>query len=55
MVSKQRKPRMQAIAEVLATSQYDVVCLQEVWTDGDFTLIRDKIIGTYPFSHYFYR
>lgn len=46
---------MQAIAETLATSQYDVVCLQEVWTDTDFKLIKEKIYGSFPFSHYFYR
>lgn len=27
--------RMQALAATLARSDYDVVCLQEVWTDGD--------------------
>lgn len=46
---------MQAIAEFLATSQYDIVCLQEVWTDGDYNLIKEKAKGTLPFSHYFYR
>lgn len=55
LVSKDRKCRMQAIAETLALSQYDVVCLQEVWTDEDFVLIKDKVQGSLPFSHYFYR
>nr|XP_023030149.1 putative neutral sphingomyelinase [Leptinotarsa decemlineata] len=54
VVSKDRKKRMQAIAEYLATSHYDVVCLQEVWTDRDFFLIRDKVVGVFPYSHYFY-
>ncbi|XP_018568210.1 putative neutral sphingomyelinase [Anoplophora glabripennis] len=54
VVSKNRKERIQAIAEVLATSQYDVVCLQEVWTDRDYNLIRKKVSGVLPFSHYFY-
>ncbi|KAJ8945085.1 hypothetical protein NQ318_005265 [Aromia moschata] len=54
VVSKNRKERIQAIAEILAVSQYDVVCLQEVWTDYDYNLIRNKVAGVLPFSHYFY-
>ncbi|KAG5877679.1 hypothetical protein JTB14_003834 [Gonioctena quinquepunctata] len=54
VISKDRKKRMQAIAEYLATSHYDVVCLQELWTDRDFFLIRDKVVGALPYSHYFY-
>ncbi|XP_044255447.1 putative neutral sphingomyelinase [Tribolium madens] len=54
VVSKNRRRRMQAIAEVLATSQYDVVCLQEVWLNSDFELIRNKVSGVLPYSHYFH-
>lgn len=54
-VSKNRKQRMKAIADVLAGSNYDVVCLQEVWTNRDFFLIRDKVKNVLPYSHYFYR
>lgn len=46
---------MRAIAEYLASNSYDVVCLQEVWTDADFNLIREKTVGNLPYSHYFYR
>ncbi|CAH1174062.1 unnamed protein product [Phaedon cochleariae] len=53
-VSKNRKVRMQAIAEYLAINQYDVVCLQEVWIDRDFFLIKDRVSGVLPYSHYFY-
>ncbi|KAJ8926432.1 hypothetical protein NQ314_021220 [Rhamnusium bicolor] len=55
VVSRDRIERIQAISEVLATSQYDIVCLQEVWTDHDYNLIRQKVAGVLPFSHYFYR
>lgn len=46
---------MVAIAEMLACSDYDVVCLQEVWSDADFNLLRTKASGSLPYSHYFYR
>lgn len=55
LVSKDRSARMKAIAEVLATSSYDIVCLQEVWSGSDFEMIREKVSGALPFSHYFYR
>ncbi|KAF7281813.1 neutral sphingomyelinase [Rhynchophorus ferrugineus] len=54
VVSKDRKPRMHAIADLLASSQFDVVCLQEVWTDSDYNLIREKCKEVLPYSHYFY-
>lgn len=46
---------MAAIAEVLACGNYDIVCLQEVWTDSDFNLIKEKVSGVLPYAHYFYR
>ncbi|CAG9865285.1 unnamed protein product [Phyllotreta striolata] len=53
-VSKDRKNRMKAIACYLKNSEYDVVCLQEVWTDGDFDLIKNESSNIYPYVHYFY-
>lgn len=53
-VSKDRKPRMRAIAEALANQTYDIVCLQEVWSDDDFNLIREATLAVLPHSHYFY-
>lgn len=46
---------MVAIAEALVRGNYDIVCLQEVWTDSDFNLIKEKVSGVLPFAHYFYR
>ncbi|KAF5277596.1 hypothetical protein FQA39_LY06089 [Lamprigera yunnana] len=54
VVSKDIKPRMQAIAEHLASTQYDMICLQEVWTIVDYNLIKDRVNNVYPYSHYFY-
>lgn len=55
MVSKDRKLRMHSIAEVLVKNYYDIVCLQEVWSDSDFNMIKEKVSGVLPYSHYFYR
>lgn len=55
MVSKDRKLRMHSIAEVLVRNYYDIVCLQEVWSDSDFNMIKEKVSGVLPYSHYFYR
>lgn len=55
VVSKNRLQRIHAIAEMLATTYYDVVCLQEVWLNSDYELIRNKVLGVLPYSHYFYR
>ncbi|XP_018327472.1 putative neutral sphingomyelinase [Agrilus planipennis] len=54
IVSKDRKIRIPAIAEFLASGPYDFVCLQEVWSTADFELIRKKVEYTLPYSHYFY-
>lgn len=55
-VSKDRELRMEAIGNFLAENeQYDVVSLQEVWTEHDYQFIRKIAEKQLPFSHYFYR
>jgi len=54
-VSKDRIPRMIAIAEELASGKYDFVFLQEVWTTEDYERIKTKCKAVLPYSHYFYR
>ena len=39
-VSRDRVVRFTAIAQHLATSDYDIVCLQEVWCPEDYETIR---------------
>lgn len=46
---------MEAIAEKFVSQDYDVVCLQEIWSVSDFKLIRAKVREQMPYSHYFYR
>lgn len=55
LISKDRLPRMKAIADALLKADYDIVCLQEVWTKTDFFLIRDEVADVLPYAHYFYR
>ena len=38
-VSRDRKVRFTAIAHHLASSDYDIVCLQEVWCPEDYETI----------------
>ncbi|XP_033314882.1 neutral sphingomyelinase [Bombus vancouverensis nearcticus] len=53
-VSQNRNVRMTAIAEKFATENYDIICLQEVWSVKDFKMIRAKTEEQLPYSHYFY-
>lgn len=47
---------MQAIGDFLATNDhYDMISLQEVWTEHDYQVIRKLAAKNLPFSHYFYR
>jgi sphingomyelin phosphodiesterase 2 len=54
-LSKDVPARMNAIANFLAQSTFDVVCLQEVWSNSDYELIKSKVQENLPFSHYFHR
>ena len=42
-VSKDRVVRFRAIAQHLADSDYDIVCLQEVWCQEDFRTIMSVV------------
>ena len=53
-VSKDRRPRMEAIAEHLSCGKYDFVFLQEVWVEDDYKLISCKVANVLPYSHYFH-
>ncbi|XP_043255982.1 putative neutral sphingomyelinase [Colletes gigas] len=53
-VSKDRKARIEAIAEKFTVENYDIICLQEVWSVEDFKMIKTKIQEQLPYSHYFH-
>lgn len=47
---------MEAIGNFLAeNNHYDVVSLQEVWTENDYQKIKKMAESVLPFAHYFYR
>lgn len=53
-VSKDRANRMSAIAEKLVDEDYDIVCLQEIWSIHDFNMMRSCTLKKLPHSHYFF-
>lgn len=54
-ISKDRVERMRAIAETLASGRFDVVCLQELWSEDDYNDITQRVDNILPYTHYFYR
>lgn len=55
MVSKNRKERIEAIANYLSQAPHNIVCLQEVWSEKDYLFLKEQLQANLPFSHYFYR
>lgn len=53
-VSKDRAVRVEAIGDVLSSGNYDIVSLQEVWSDSDYQYLKKRVEGVLPFAHYFY-
>lgn len=45
---------MRHIAEKLVQSDYDIISLQEVWSEYDYVKIKERLKPAFPFSHYFY-
>lgn len=54
-VAKHRKQRIAAIASVLASSDYDIIALQELWVFADYEHVRDSVVSRLPYSKFFYR
>lgn len=46
---------MRAIANVLESSDYDIIGLQELWVLDDYEHIQSKLLKSLPYSKYFYR
>ena len=53
-VSKNIKERFEAICDRLNDNDYDIVGLQEVWTQEQYNMIIDKCSEALPYSHYFH-
>ncbi|XP_075631809.1 sphingomyelin phosphodiesterase 2 isoform X1 [Balearica regulorum gibbericeps] len=52
-LSKRRQERVQLIGDMLRRECFDLVLLQEVWSEQDYSNLKVKLRGCYPFSHYF--
>ncbi|XP_075299043.1 sphingomyelin phosphodiesterase 2 isoform X1 [Opisthocomus hoazin] len=52
-LSKRRQERVRLIGDVLRREGFDLVLLQEVWSEQDYSDLKAKLGGCYPFSHYF--
>ncbi|GCC38418.1 hypothetical protein chiPu_0016932 [Chiloscyllium punctatum] len=54
-LSKCCRERYEMIAQLLSQERYDVVLLQEVWSEQDYHFLRSKLTSTHPYSVYFRR
>ena len=54
MLSPYRSERIEALSDHLQTSDYDLVCLQEVWTESDQQKIKARCKNNLPFSVTFF-
>uniref|UniRef100_A0A914CZA4 sphingomyelin phosphodiesterase n=1 Tax=Acrobeloides nanus TaxID=290746 RepID=A0A914CZA4_9BILA len=52
--SKDRKERLKRLVDALEESDYDIVTLQEIWSEKDFDKISTNLAHVYPYSHYFH-
>ena len=46
---------MEAIADNLAHSDYEIVCLQEVWVYNNFETIKTKTKKRFPYARFYNR
>ncbi|TDG47170.1 hypothetical protein AWZ03_006435 [Drosophila navojoa] len=54
LVSSNRAPRIEAISKELSSGQYDIVSLQEVWSQHDSEQLQQSTASVLPYSHYFH-
>ncbi|NXY20558.1 NSMA phosphodiesterase, partial [Atrichornis clamosus] len=52
-LSKRRQERVRLIGDMLRREDFDLVLLQEVWSEQDYSDLKKKLSGCYPSSHYF--
>lgn len=53
-VSDDRETRINSISTELSSGKYDIVSLQEVWSQTDYNTIKVNLETVLPYSHYFY-
>nr|XP_038024361.1 LOW QUALITY PROTEIN: sphingomyelin phosphodiesterase 2 [Anas platyrhynchos] len=52
-LSKRRQERIRLIGDRLCQEGFDLVLLQEVWSEQDYSDLKAKLGGCCPYSHYF--
>ncbi|XP_069797574.1 sphingomyelin phosphodiesterase 2 [Narcine bancroftii] len=52
-LSKHCRERYEMIVQLLSEEKYDVVLLQEVWSEQDYHFLRSKLTSAQPYSVYF--
>uniref|UniRef100_A0A3Q0RRH5 sphingomyelin phosphodiesterase n=1 Tax=Amphilophus citrinellus TaxID=61819 RepID=A0A3Q0RRH5_AMPCI len=52
-LSKYCPERYAMIGEMLSKEEYDIVLLQEVWSEKDYLYLKKKLASCHPHSHYF--
>ncbi|OXB71092.1 UNVERIFIED_CONTAM: hypothetical protein H355_016977 [Colinus virginianus] len=52
-LSKRRQERISLIGDQLCREGFDLVLLQEIWSERDYSDLKAKLGGCCPFSHYF--
>ncbi|NWI26406.1 NSMA phosphodiesterase, partial [Sula dactylatra] len=52
-LSQRRQERIRLIGDMLRQEGFDLVLLQEVWSEQDYSNLKAKLGGCYPFSYYF--
>ncbi|KAH8278223.1 hypothetical protein KR044_002918, partial [Drosophila immigrans] len=53
-VSSDRAPRIEAICKELRAGDYDIVSLQEVWSQQDSEKLQQGTASVLPYAHYFH-
>jgi len=54
VLSKKRVIRMRALGEKLASGDYDIICLQELWEYEAYLYMVSKVRHYLPHSHFFH-
>lgn len=54
LISAHRNDRIEAIGCMLASGDYDLVSLQEVWSQDNYKTLKEKVKDKLPYTHYFY-
>ncbi|KAF8368144.1 hypothetical protein PRIPAC_85973 [Pristionchus pacificus] len=52
--SANRILRLERLSDQLINEQYDVVGLQELWSEADFIDLAARVATVYPYNHYFH-